>query len=122
MSSQLELPLNAKAPKIGEDEIGLMIAQLRGNGWRTASQLGAKTAQQRRLLRAIANASGGRIVSYPGSPGYKLFDECLPHELAHADGAIGSQIRALTVRRVEINYRMHARGVVFPSGYTPTNA
>ncbi len=115
MTLQLELPIAEKAPKISEGEIVAMMNTLHGRGWQKSSQLGAKTWDQKRRLRAIANASNGRIVSWPGSPGYKLFDECTPEDFLRGDNATRSAVRELLGKWKRILKRMHDRGVVFPS-------
>jgi hypothetical protein len=78
MTSQLDLDYQPRTLTgdfdITSDEVKWFIDKLRGNGWVTSLQLGASTESQKRKLRAIAEAAGGSIVSYPGSPGYKLLD------------------------------------------------
>jgi hypothetical protein len=121
-ATQLDL-LSDKAPKISEGEIDLTLATLRdwrkiapnNNGWLKSEQLGAKTWNEKRHLRAIAQAAGGRIVSWPGSPGYKLFDECTPKEFLRFDSATSSAMRELGFKRAAVLQRMHSRGIVFPS-------
>ena len=91
-------------------------AALRGKGWQTAAQLGATSEKTRRQFRAISEASDGRIVSYPGSPGYKLFDECVPEDFLRGDRANRRQAAKMLSRWNRILRRMHERGIVFPSG------
>ncbi len=55
----------------------------------------------------------------PGSPGYKLFDECVPEDFLHGDRATRSTIRKQLSKWHAVLRRMHARGVVFPSEYAP---
>lgn len=119
MTTQLDLDISEKAPRISADEIDLMINALRGKGWQTTTQLGATDWNQKRKLRAIAEVSDGRIVSFPGSPGYKLFDECVPEDFLRGDRANRRQARKMLARWTRILRRMHERGIVFPSGYQP---
>jgi hypothetical protein len=115
MSAQLELSIDEKAPDVSADEIETMINALRGKGWQKSGELGAKTWDEKRKLRAIAAAADGQIVSWPGSPGYKLFDECTPEDFLHGDKATRSAVRKLEQKWIRILKRMHARGIVFPS-------
>lgn len=115
MTAQLDLPIEEKAPSVTPAEIDLMLTALRGKGWRKSEQLGAKTWDEKRKLRAIAAAADGRIVSWPGSPGYKLFDECTPEEFLRGDNATRSAVRKIESKWIRILQRMHARGLAFPS-------
>jgi hypothetical protein len=99
MSLQLDLDFQPRTP-VGEfiitpAEVKWFIDRVRGNGWVTAVQLGANTESQKRKLRAIAEAAGDGIVSYPGSPGYKLLDACNLQELRHGDHAMRSQLKKM---------------------------
>jgi hypothetical protein len=113
-AKQLDL-LIEKAPKISEGEIVTMMNALRGRGWLKSGQLGAKTPDEKRRLRAISEASNGRIVSWPGSPGYKLFDECVPEEFLRGDNATRSAVRKMLAKWSAILRRMHGRGISFPA-------
>lgn len=93
----------------------------KGKGWLKSAQLGAKTWDEKRHLRAIANASNGRIVSWQGSPGYKLFDNCLPEDFLRGDRATTSAIRNTEIRWNAILRRMHSRGIVSPALAEGTN-
>ncbi len=58
---------------------------LRGRVWVTAKELGANSESEKRILRELAQQVKGAIVSYPGSPGYKLLEDCTLEELAHGE-------------------------------------
>jgi hypothetical protein len=112
MTAQLEMELPAKekpsaAPKVTQLDLEWMIDQLRGKGWVKSAVLGAHTEKAKRRLRAIAEISGGAIVSYPGSPGYKLLDSCTLDDLRHGDRAMRSQLKAMARRWKPIWKRMH---------------
>jgi hypothetical protein len=92
---------------ISPDEVQWLIDRLRGHGWVTAQQLGADTEIRKRKIRAIAESAGGAIVSYPGSPGYKLLDACTLKELQHGDRAMRSQLRRMAAKWKPIWRRMH---------------
>src|SRR3954466_10186236 len=120
MHAQLEL-IHEKAPKISEGEIVTMMNALRGRGWLKSGELGAKTEDEKRRIRAISEASNGRIVSWPGSPGYKLFDLCTPEDFLRGDNATRSSVRKMLAKWQAILRRMHGRGIVFPSVAEGTN-
>ncbi len=77
--TQLDLELSAKAPEVTPSEVAELIARLRGRGWQTARDLGAAKESDKRQLRAIAEASEGRIIS--GQKGYKLTREATLTEI-----------------------------------------
>lgn len=54
-----------------------------------------------RWVRALAEASDGRVMSAPGSPGYKLTMECTPKEIGYAEG-IRNQCSKMEARYVAI--------------------
>jgi hypothetical protein len=114
MTEQLAL-IERDAPKVSADEVQLMLQVLSSRGWLRAeavgewafSMFGVKWSD--RKVRAIANASIGRIISYPGSPGYKLTLDCTPEEIEGA-GKLKHQADEMTRRYVEIEKVWHARG------------
>ena len=103
-----QLDLFARRPKApGVDEL---VAFLRGKGWMTRRQISAVTGWDERLVRAIASESDD-IVSYPGSPGYKLLVECTRDEYESYRNARKSQARdmiAKVVRTDRIYFRRSA--------------
>lgn len=110
MSGATQMDL-LKEPKTAFDESDVlkMIEQLRlratpGNkGWSTTTNLGARSWSEKRDIRAIAALSKGRIVSFPGSPGYKLAALCTVEEIAHCRRATVAQVRQMLtkVRQIE---------------------
>jgi hypothetical protein len=111
MTSQLNL-IRLPALRVSSREVLQFCARLQGKGWQTSTQLGAKTEREKRHLRLIAELSDGAIVSYPGSPGYKLFDECEPEDFRHGRYATRAQIRKMFEKWRKIERRMHRVGVV----------
>ena len=111
MNGQLDLDFQPRTLEgdfiVTPDEVQWFIDKLSGQGWVTSLQLGASTETQKRKLRAIAEAAGGSIVSYPGSPGYKLLDACTLKELRHGDRAMRSQLRKMAAKWKPIWRRMH---------------
>jgi hypothetical protein len=83
MTGQLALDferLMGQGPAIKRFHIDQMIAVLRGKGWRTAKDLGARKEADKRVLRAIAESSEGQIIS--GQKGYKLTIEATVTEIS----------------------------------------
>jgi hypothetical protein len=76
MEDQLSLFQTAKdAPEVGQ-----LIRILDNRGWLTAAQLSQATGLTDRKIRSIAAATP-KILSYPGSPGYKLTRQATPEEI-----------------------------------------
>jgi hypothetical protein len=108
MSDQLDLVL---PPSYAD--LDWLIAELKrlrtheNRGWVKSRELGAVTEAQKRKLREIAEFGKGAVVSYPGSPGYKLLNDCTLEELRHGDRAMRSQLRAMAAKWRPIWRRMH---------------
>lgn len=122
-AQQIELSLKARgqrqerAPRVKSEEIGLLLNILRGRGWLHAEEIGrdyrfvafygaaipqepARRAQwMERKVRAMASLSGAQVLSYPGSPGYKLTLEATPKEMEDAR-VLWRQARAMQKRYV----------------------
>lgn len=73
------------------------LAQLLGQGWTD------------RKVRAVARAAAPGIVSWPGAPGYKLWQECSVEEIQHAIAAFQSQARDMTARAQLYQNAYHSR-------------
>lgn len=103
-------PVSA-APVISSEEVEWLVAVLRDKGWVKAAQietLSGGTKNDRRI-RAIARAAGHGIVSYPGSPGYKLWSDCTMEEIHHCLSAWQSQINDNTVRLAGYERAYHSQ-------------
>lgn len=98
------------APKITPAHVERLIAVLgEEKEWATAEDLAKKlhgdaSETKKRLVRAAAAAAGDGVVSYPGSPGYKLWRLCTVDEL-HACLA-SWQAQTEDMRRRRDLYRM----------------
>jgi hypothetical protein len=99
------------APVATAEEVEWLVDMLKGKGWLTAAKLEAiaQGTKNDRKIRAIARAAAPGIVSYPGSPGYKLWSECTMEEINHCLNAWDSQIRDNTARRMLYSRAYHSR-------------
>jgi hypothetical protein len=94
---------------------------LRGRGWLMARELMAlRPGWTERAIRAIASASGGRVVSGPGMPGYCLHDEVALDEMEHAGRSLISQGRTMMRRGIEFLRQAKLRRLAAPKG-TPSH-
>ena len=118
-----ELDIKLPKPAIGPEDIGRVVDVLKGAlGWMTAKEIaerlyGAASPSLERKIRAIASAAAPQIVSYPGSPGYRLWTAELPMaEISHCIDALQAQgqdmIRRANVYRAA--YHRRYRGPVAP--------
>ncbi len=122
---QPELNLRLRAARgVNADAIAELCGLLRGRGWvkaRTLRRL--RPAWTERHIRALASASGGRVISGPGTPGYRLAAEIADAELeaiAHAGRSQLSQGRHMARRGVAIlRFVALRRKAAEPSGPLP---
>lgn len=113
-SAQLELPVRTPAPAVTAADVEMLVGVLREvRRWMTAADLvvhlGARAGFTDRKVRAIAAAAMPQIVSYPGSPGYRLFEDCTVAELDHCIEAFESQGRDMLKRAVLYRQAYHRR-------------
>jgi len=119
VNDQLEL-LPAKAPAVSSEDVALLIRVLRGNDWMKISEVaataefqhrfeGLKPANFERRIRAIANRSEGFVLSYPGSPGYRLTVEAKIEEIQTATAKLRHQAGQMIQRAVEIDRVYHGK-------------
>lgn len=78
---------------------------LRGREWLNASQLQDALGPEYndRKIRALAEAADGQILSYPGSPGYRLTREATADERDTAINKLRSQADKMTRRALTIS-------------------
>ncbi|HEY1791528.1 MAG TPA: hypothetical protein VGG34_01305 [Opitutaceae bacterium] len=82
MNEQVEFLEMAGAP-VTEEEIDKICRFLVGRGWVKREFIAQENRLHIRRLAAIAEASDGRIMRSPGSPGYKLLSSSC--EIAEVD-------------------------------------
>lgn len=100
---QLELQPQAQQgpPPVSEHDLASMMARLRGQGWRTAADLGAGNEKEKRKLRAVCRASEGRIIS--GPLGYRLTAEVSAEDFAKCRGRLQHFIDDLKAHIAELD-------------------
>lgn len=110
MSDTLELGLQLPGPAVPSAEVERLVAVLReGGGWMTAEEIAAKMEKTtERRIRKVASAAAPAIVSFPGSPGYKLWANCTVEEINHAIEAFESQARDM-IKRANLFRRAYHR-------------
>src|SRR5438045_8123651 len=112
MNSQLALGFErpkGKSPKVTQAQVNELIEALYRKGWQTAAQLGFHTETDKRILRAIASASGGHVIS--GQGGYRLNFEATHDENKVVTGWLRSQIAEMTRRVVQIERVYHHKEI-----------
>lgn len=92
------------SPTVTQAEAERLLAALSHGAWSTAADLattlhGAPTEAHKRRVRAVASACAPGVVSYPGSPGYRLASACTVAELQACIAAYGSQTDDMRRRR-----------------------
>lgn len=101
------------APAVRACDVAALVATLgESRCWQTAEELsvalfGGVSEAKKRRVRAIASAAGSGIVSYPGSPGYKLWQHCTVDELHACVSAYSSQTDDMRRRRDLYRARLH---------------
>ena len=102
---QPELNLRTKAARaVNRDSVEELCQLLRGRKWMTAREIQTYRPQwTERFIRALAEWSQRRVLSYPGSPGYRLTEELSAQEiemLDHAGNSMISQGRQMARRGI----------------------
>ncbi len=82
IAEQAELNLRTRAARaVNRDSVEELCQLLRHRGWMTVAHLRRLRPEwSERFIRALANASKGRVLSYPGSPGYRITIEASAEE------------------------------------------
>lgn len=108
----MQLTLSFARPRQTCADLTALCDALRFGEWRTAGQLATDLGWTDRKVREVASTSQGAIVSFPGSPGYRLFSACSVEEINHAVNAMLSQARDMTARAVATERMYHSRRAV----------
>ncbi len=111
MVDQLQLSLRSPAPAVTQEDVAVLVNVLSDRTiWVTAGDLALQMpGYTDRKIRAIAAAAMPQIVSYPGSPGYRLFQHCTIEEINHCIESFESQGRDMLKRAVLYRQAYHRR-------------
>jgi hypothetical protein len=107
MDATAELALKVTISSVTPEQVELVADFLRGREWVRGSEICAALSISDRRLRAIVEFADGRILSGPGSPGYKLFTR---EALADADAvacSFESQGKRMLQHAIAIRRRFH---------------
>lgn len=122
---QPELNLRTRAAAndpVAAEGIAELCGLLRGRGWLTAKQLVAlRPAWTERSIRKLASASGGQVISGPGTPGYCHHEDASTEELEHAGNQQISQGRAMWRRGIDFKRMARFRRLAQPKGNPALN-
>ena len=108
----MQLSLSFSRPRTASSDLTALCDALRFGQWLTAGQLALALGWSDRKVRDVASASQGAVVSWPGSPGYRLFSACSVKEINHAVNALRSQADDMTRRAVAVERMYHSRRAV----------
>lgn len=112
--TQTELGLATPAPKVTQEQVKRVVAVLAQAGrWMTRREICAALGEgesAERWVRLVAAACAPRIVSFPGSKGYALWQHCTVDEILHTIEAFDSQGRDM-IRRGNIYRQALHRGM-----------
>lgn len=128
-ADELLLPVKMPEPAVSPDEVEQLVTILAGapawlkaqqendpeakdaKGWLTAKQIAGQMGEDatERWVRKVASAAAPAVVSYPGSPGYKLWQLCSVEEISHCIESFESQGKDMFKRSVLYRRAYHAR-------------
>lgn len=107
---QLGLDFAARAAAPSQDPAELA-DWLRGRGWLTAEQIHLALGWSDRRVRKAASQSD-EVISWPGSPGYKLLADCTREEYDRFRNATRHQAREMLGRVIRADRRFFGRASV----------
>lgn len=113
MTDQPELLFDrprGKGPRVNREAVDQLIEALfHTHSWMTADDLGFHTESDKRIVRALAAASGGHVIS--GQGGYRLHFEATSDESRVSTGKLRHQVAEMTRRVVEQERVYHRKEV-----------
>jgi hypothetical protein len=96
-----QLGLQFSPPRCSSRELDELLDLLadakRCPDWMTALQIGVALGWSDRKVRKLASESD-KVISYPGSPGYKILGRCTADEYHHYRNAMRAQARGMISR------------------------
>lgn len=119
VQDQRDLALRGEQTAADPAEVDRLVETLRVAGqWLTAAECnewmangeGAKPGSDRKI-RALAAAAGARVVSWPGSPGYRYFGHATIDEVQHAIRATRQQANEMMKKVVAWETAYNKRGL-----------
>lgn len=113
MNAPEQIPLSFDRPKPTAPDVRDLEAFLQGKGWMERAQISAATGWDERRVRKLAAASD-LVISYPGSPGYKLLADCTRDEYERYRLARRSQARDMIGKVVRTDRIFYRRPAVSP--------
>jgi len=105
---QLGLQFTPRPSAQDNQDPGTLVDFLRGKGWMTAQQLGVALGWSDRRVRKAASQSDA-VISYPGSPGYKLLSDCTRDEYDRFRNVTRHQAREMIGRVMRADRRYFGR-------------
>lgn len=107
---QLGLNFSHRQPSAAqvEQDRADLVAFLKDKGWLTADALCIALGWSDRRVRKAASASD-EVISYPGSPGYKLLEDCTREEYEAFRKVTLHQADEMKARVVRADRRFFAR-------------
>lgn len=108
-AEQAELNLRTKAARVvNRDSIEEFCQLLRHRGWMTVKRIQwHRPDWNERFIRLLANASKGRVLSHPGSAGYRLTIEASAEERERAIAKFRHQAVQMGERANDIAHVHH---------------
>ena len=108
MIAQLEFTDARLAATEAERDVALLENYLlAAPGWHTAAEIEDDFGMSDREVRALARQSD-KIVSGPGTPGYRHIQDCTIEEVTHATAAAMSQGKLMIQRAIRLRRMAHA--------------
>ena len=105
--TQLQIPFPVAGPASAAADAAMLVALLGvERRWMTSAELACALCWTDRRIRAAAEAADGKVLSGPGSPGYKLTRDATPAEMCVV-ATLESQARRMLARAVAIRRRWH---------------
>lgn len=117
MSTTTELGFTIDSPAasgrvVSPEDVARLVRVLKeASSWLTAREIAALIGPpaNERSIRAAANAACPQVISYPGSPGYRLMSACTVEEINHCIAAFQSQGTEMLKRANLITRAYHRR-------------
>jgi hypothetical protein len=107
MTEQLELRPYEREPEAG-GRLKDLVNALRGRGWVPARQLRKEGFSDRELREIGEGDERAEILSYPGSPGDRLFSEATLQEIGRCV-ALKSQARGMLRKFIRYQRQLHGK-------------